>query len=167
MSPPGSWPGSAVARRGGWRKSSSATCRRCWPAPRCCTPTRHPAAPPVPCRMCTWPAPNTSPSCTSATAQQPPSTPAVSSQNSPGVLVRDGYVGYEHLKAVHAWCGAHILRDLRSISDADPDGQVWAIAMANTLLEANRAAHEARERGADRLEEATLKRIRNYYLGAL
>jgi transposase len=84
-----------------------------------------------------------------------------------GVLVRDGYVGYEHLKAVHAWCGAHILRDLRSISDADPDGQVWAIAMANTLLEANRAAHEARERGADRLEEATLKQIRNYYLGAL
>ena len=84
-----------------------------------------------------------------------------------GVLVRDGYVGYEHIKAVHAWCGAHILRDLRSISDADPDGQVWAIAMANTLLDANRAVREARERGADRLEEATLKQIRNYYLGAL
>jgi hypothetical protein len=39
--------------------------------------------------------------------------------------------------------------------------------MANTLLEANRAAHQARERGADRLDEATLKQIRNYYLGAL
>jgi transposase len=84
-----------------------------------------------------------------------------------GVLVRDGYVGYEHIKAVHAWCGAHILRDLRSISDADPDAQVWAIAMANTLLDANRAAREARERGADRLDEATLKQIRNYYRGAL
>ncbi len=84
-----------------------------------------------------------------------------------GVLVRDGYVGYEHLQAVHAWCGAHLLRDLRSISDADPDGQLWAAAMANTLLEANRAAHAARERGADRLDEATLKQIRNYYLGAL
>jgi transposase len=84
-----------------------------------------------------------------------------------GVLVRDGYVGYEHIKAVHAWCGAHILRDLRSISDADPDGQVWAIAMANTLLDANRAAREARERGADRLDEATLTQIRSYYLGAL
>jgi transposase len=35
-----------------------------------------------------------------------------------GVLVRDGYAGYEHLTgAVHAWCGAHLLRDLRSISD--------------------------------------------------
>jgi transposase len=84
-----------------------------------------------------------------------------------GVLVRDGYVGYEHLKAVHAWCGAHLLRDLRSISDADGDGQVWAIAMANTLLDANHAAHQARERGAEQLDEATLKQIRNHYLGAL
>ncbi len=24
-----------------------------------------------------------------------------------GVLVRDGYVGYSHLPAMHAWCGAH------------------------------------------------------------
>ena len=84
-----------------------------------------------------------------------------------GVLVRDGYAGYAHLQAAHAWCGAHLLRDLRSISDADPDGQLWAQAMANTLLEANRAAHEARDRGADRLDEATLKQIRNHYLGAL
>ena len=76
-----------------------------------------------------------------------------------GVLVRDGYAGYAHLQAAHAWCGAHLLRDLRSISDADPDGQLWAEAMANTLLEANRAAHEARDRGADRLDEATLKQI--------
>jgi transposase len=84
-----------------------------------------------------------------------------------GVLVRDGYAGYQHLQAVHAWCGAHLLRDLRSISDADPDGQLWAIAMATTLLEANRAAHQARERGADHLDEATLNQIRNHYRGAL
>jgi transposase len=84
-----------------------------------------------------------------------------------GVLVRDGYAGYAHLQAVHAWCGAHLLRDLRSISDADPDGQLWAQAMATTLLEANRAAHQARDRGADRLDQATLTQIRNYYLGAL
>jgi len=84
-----------------------------------------------------------------------------------GVLVRDGYAGYEHLQAVHAWCGAHLLRDLRSISDADPDGQLWALAMATTLLDANVAAHAARERGADRLDRATLKQIRNHYRGAL
>ncbi len=39
--------------------------------------------------------------------------------------------------------------------------------MATTLTDANRAAHAARERGADRLDETTLKRIRNHYLGAL
>jgi transposase len=84
-----------------------------------------------------------------------------------GVLVRDGYAGYEHLQAVHAWCGARILRDLRSIFDADPDCRLWAQAMATTLLDANHAAHQARGRGADRLDEATLNQIRNHYLGAL
>src|SRR6266536_518415 len=84
-----------------------------------------------------------------------------------GVLVRDGYAGYEHLKAVHAWCGAHLLRDLRALSDADPDGQLWASAMATTLTGANRVAHQARDRGADRLDTAVLTAIRNHYRGAL
>lgn len=85
-----------------------------------------------------------------------------------GVLVRDGYNGYTHLtQALHAWCGAHLLRDLRSLSDADPDGQLWATAMATTLLAANQAATQAREQGADRLDEQTLAQIRNHYLGAL
>ena len=84
-----------------------------------------------------------------------------------GVLVRDGYAGYAHLEALHAWCGAHLLRDLRSISDADPNTQLWAQAMANTLLEAHHAASAARDNGAETLDEATLKRIRNLYLGAL
>jgi transposase len=85
-----------------------------------------------------------------------------------GVLVRDGYAGYEHLTgAVHAWCGAHLLRDLRSISDADPDGQLWALAMADTLLEAHHAARAARDNNAQALDATTLARIRNHYLGAL
>lgn len=85
-----------------------------------------------------------------------------------GVLVRDGYAGYEHLtRAMHAWCGAHLLRDLRSICDADPDGQLWAAAMADTLTEAHHAAREARERGAAALDVAVLAGIRNHYLGAL
>jgi transposase len=84
-----------------------------------------------------------------------------------GVLMRDGYCGYAHLPAIHAWCGAHLLRDLRAISDADPDTQIWALAMADTLLEANQAAHQARAAGLDRLDPATLKRIRNHYLGAI
>lgn len=85
-----------------------------------------------------------------------------------GVLVRDGYPGYEHLtQAVHAWCGAHLLRDLRSISDADLQGQLWALAMADTLLEAHHAARTARAPGTDRLEKSVLARIRNHYRGAL
>ena len=84
-----------------------------------------------------------------------------------GILVRDGYAGYEHLPAVHAWCGAHLIRDLRSISDADPEGQLWAIAMADTLTAANKAAGQAREQGRDRLDEQTLATLMNHYLGAL
>jgi transposase len=83
-----------------------------------------------------------------------------------GILMRDGYSGYAHLPAIHAWCGAHLLRDLRAISDADPAGQLWALAMANTLLDANQAAHDARTAGADRLDPRVLKRIRNHYHGA-
>ena len=84
-----------------------------------------------------------------------------------GTLVRDGYAGYAHLPAIHAWCGAHIVRDLRSVSDADPAAQLWAIAMADTLNEANRLAHAARDAGADQLDPATLKRILNNYRGAI
>src|SRR5262249_40762183 len=84
-----------------------------------------------------------------------------------GTLVRDGYTGYTHLPAVHAWCAAHLLRDLRAVSDADPAGQLWAQAMADTLLEANQAAHHARATGAGALDPAVLTQIRTHYLGAL
>jgi len=84
-----------------------------------------------------------------------------------GVLVRDGYAGYAHLPAVHAWCGAHLLRDLRSVAEADPDGQLWATAMADTLIDAHHAATQARDRGADHLDEAVLRRLRSLYHGAL
>lgn len=80
----------------------------------------------------------------------------------------DGHPGYGHLTgAAHAWCGAPLLRDLRSISDADPEGQLWAMAMANTLIEAHHAARTARERGATTLGAADLARIRNHHRGAL
>jgi transposase len=85
-----------------------------------------------------------------------------------GVLVRDGYGGYTHLDHLaHAWCGAHLLRDLRSVHEGDPDGQLWAQAMATTLLEAKNAAEAARAAGRDALEPHVLARIRNRYLGAL
>ena len=37
-----------------------------------------------------------------------------------GVIVRDGYSGYAHLiSALHAWCGAHLLRDLQDVHDTE------------------------------------------------
>jgi len=80
-----------------------------------------------------------------------------------GVLVRDGYGGYAHLTgALHAWCGAHLLRDLRQIHDSDPPGQVWADALATTLLDAHHAATAARAAGHRALDPATLAEVGNW-----
>jgi len=85
-----------------------------------------------------------------------------------GVLVRDGYAGYTHLDHVlHAWCGAHLLRDLRGIHEADPEGQLWARAMADALLDANRLAIAARQAGRDALTEDELRAVNRLYAGAL
>lgn len=84
------------------------------------------------------------------------------------VLVRDGYAGYAHLKNVeHAWCGAHLLRDLRGIYEADPAGQLWAKAMADALIEAHRIATAARDQGRDTLAENEIGVIDRLYTGAL
>ena len=74
-----------------------------------------------------------------------------------GTIVRDGYKGYEHLTdALHAWCGAHGLRDLAGLYRFDPDGQLWARAMADTLIDANAAATAARAAGQARLDDTQL-----------
>src|SRR6266496_5190433 len=75
-----------------------------------------------------------------------------------GPVMRDGYAGYAHLAgALHAWCGAHSLRDLRAVWEADPAGQAWAGAMADLLVYANKAAGAARAAGAQALDGATLE----------
>ena len=85
-----------------------------------------------------------------------------------GTIVRDGYKGYEHLTdALHAWCGAHGLRDLAGLYRFDPDGQVWARSMADLLLDANATATAARAAGHDSLNDAQLARIRSWYRGAV
>ncbi|MFE9429280.1 IS66 family transposase [Kitasatospora sp. NPDC006697] len=85
-----------------------------------------------------------------------------------GVLVRDGYAGYQHLTQVeHAWCGAHLLRDLRGIHQADPAGQLWAKAMGDLLADAHHLAVAARGQGRTALGEEDLARIHRRYTGAL
>jgi len=85
----------------------------------------------------------------------------------PGVIVRDGYAGYTHLTdAHHAWCAAHLLRDLAAFHRADPDKQVWAKAMADLLIDAHHHAQAAHATGAEHLDEHTLTDLRRRYLGA-
>jgi transposase len=84
-----------------------------------------------------------------------------------GTIVRDGYIGYVHLiDAHHAWCGAHLLRDLAAFHRADPEAQLWAAAMADTLCDAHHHAHTARAAGADHLAPEVVSTIRRRYRGA-
>ena len=81
-----------------------------------------------------------------------------------GVLMRDGYAGYSHLtSALHAWCGAHLLRDLKDIYDFEPGRQAWAPAMADLLIQANGHATSAREAGQDRLDDDVLAGLLERY----
>jgi transposase len=74
-----------------------------------------------------------------------------------GIIVRDGYAGYEHLTdALHAWCGAHLLRDLKSLYDFEPGKQDWAVQIACLLIEARDAAAAARQAGQSALDAALL-----------
>jgi transposase len=85
-----------------------------------------------------------------------------------GTIVRDGYKGYEHLTdALHAWCGAHGLRDLAGLHRFDPDGQLWARSMADLLIDANARAGAARRAGQPALSDADLTAIRAWYRGAV
>jgi transposase len=84
-----------------------------------------------------------------------------------GVIVRDGYAGYAHLTdALHAWCGAHLLRDLAAYHRADPDKQAWAKAMADLLIDAHHHARAARSQGDRQLDSDLLTDLRRRYLGA-
>jgi transposase len=81
-----------------------------------------------------------------------------------GVLMRDGYSGYKHLTgAAHAWCGAHLLRDLKDIYDFEPARQAWAADMASLLVQANEHAGRARAAGRDRLDEDVLAGLLERY----
>jgi transposase len=74
-----------------------------------------------------------------------------------GIIVRDGYAGYGHLTdALHAWCGAHLLRDLKDLYDFEPGKQEWASQMASLLTGARDAASAARQAGQSSLDAPVL-----------
>jgi transposase len=85
-----------------------------------------------------------------------------------GIIVRDGYAGYQHfVNAVHAWCGAHSLRDLKGLHDADPAGQPGAKMMATTLVMALRETRTAHTNGLRALPGDRLMLLRSAYAGAV
>ena len=84
-----------------------------------------------------------------------------------GILVRDGYHGYWHLAgAAHAWCAAHLLRDLKGVHDAEPGAQEWAAKMACLLLWARDTAAAARRAGQAALDPAFLADLAGRYQAA-
>jgi transposase len=83
-----------------------------------------------------------------------------------GVIVRDGYAGYGHLTdALHAWCGVHLLRDLKGLYEFEPGKQEWASQMASLLIEARAAASAARQAGQSALDAAVLEDLVYRYRG--
>jgi transposase len=74
-----------------------------------------------------------------------------------GIIVRDGYSGYAHLTgALHAWCGQHLLRDLKDVYDFEPTRQTWASDMADLLCEARDQAATARAESKATLDDHVL-----------
>jgi transposase len=85
-----------------------------------------------------------------------------------GTLVRDGYSGYLHFdQAAHVWCGAHTLRDIKLLHDADPARQPGLAMMRDALLMMLRATHHAQNQHADRLDQADTGFYRGCYHGAI
>ena len=81
-----------------------------------------------------------------------------------GIIVRDGYSGYAHLTdALHAWCGAHLLRDLKDLCDFEEGTQDWARDMAALLVEARDAARDARRAGETALDPQVLADLTGRY----
>jgi transposase len=81
-----------------------------------------------------------------------------------GIIARDGYSGYAHLTdALHAWCGAHLLRDLKDLYDFEEGTQDWARDMAALLVEARDAARDARRAGETALDPQVLADLTGRY----
>jgi len=83
-----------------------------------------------------------------------------------GVVVHDHWRAYYGLEKVdHAFCNAHLLRELQAVSEFD--SEPWAEAMRATLLEANEAVREAKAQGASALTPEAIKAFEDRYWAAV
>jgi transposase len=83
-----------------------------------------------------------------------------------GVVVHDHFLPYRRLEAVdHAFCNAHILRELKSLIEFDHEP--WAELMGDMLLAAKLAVDQAREAGARALAPDELAAFLERYWAAV
>lgn len=86
-----------------------------------------------------------------------------------GVCVHDAlsvYDGPDYAQASHAFCGAHIARELVAAGQADPD-QAWPKAALDALYELNKAAHHARGEGQAEIAPGVLDPLLHRWKHAL
>ncbi len=80
-----------------------------------------------------------------------------------GVACHDGYERYwDYKTCTHAKCGAHLVRNLTSVGEVVRYGK-WANPLAGLLLEANRIAHETRDRGDTKIDPTVVHSIKTRY----
>src|SRR5947209_3961042 len=144
------WPPSGTGPPSCWRPHSCRGCGSCWVRPGSCTWMRPQAAQRVVWNTCTsQPHRFLTAMHTGGRSADDIDAGAILPGYT-GTIVRDGYAGYAHLiDAYHAWCEAHLLRDLAAFHRADPQGQLWAAAMADTLTDAHHHAQAARAASLD------------------
>ena len=83
-----------------------------------------------------------------------------------GVVVHDHFLPYRRLDAVdHAFCNAHILRELQCLIEFDKEP--WAELMRDTLRAANIAVHAARAAGAKALAPKVVAAFVDQYWAAV
>jgi transposase len=83
-----------------------------------------------------------------------------------GVAVHDHWRAYYGLDGVdHAFCNAHLLRELQAVCEFDKEP--WAEALRATLLDANEAVRQAKAQGASALASETIAAFERRYWAAV
>jgi transposase len=83
-----------------------------------------------------------------------------------GIVIHDHFVSYRALENVdHAFCNAHILRELAAVIELD--GEPWAEALSQTLIDANNAVHQARQAGHTALDPVQIAVFEARYWAAV
>jgi transposase len=83
-----------------------------------------------------------------------------------GVVVHDHWRAYYGLQDVdHAYCNAHLLRELQAVCELDKEP--WAEALRTTLLDANEAVGTAKAQGAVALPPESIKAFEERYWAAV